>query len=77
MSYGLQMSSSFAAGTAGGRYAELSVSSAVTELTLCDEFHFNNNGPFIIRPVIFTVVVYTQCGQNARQGQRCKENRGI
>jgi hypothetical protein len=50
--------------------------SAVTELTSYVEFHFNNNGLFIIRPVIFTVVVSIQHGQNARQGQRCKENRG-
>jgi hypothetical protein len=51
-------------------------SSVFQVLQLCVEFHFNNNGPFIIRPVIFTVVISIQCGQNARQGQRCKENRG-
>jgi hypothetical protein len=46
---------------------ELSVSSAATELTLCDEFHFNNNGRFTIRSVIFTVVFLL--GMNRIQGE--------
>jgi hypothetical protein len=47
----------------------------VTEPTLCVEFHFNNTGPFIIRPVISTVV-FIQHQQNASRGHKCKENRG-
>jgi hypothetical protein len=55
--------------------AELSVLSAVTESTLYVKFYFNNIGPFIIRSVISSGVSI-QCEQNARRGQRCKENRG-
>jgi hypothetical protein len=33
--------------------AELSVSSAVTELTSCVALHFNNISQFTVRPVIF------------------------
>jgi hypothetical protein len=47
----------------------------VTELTSHVKFHFNNIGPFIVRPVIFTVVS-TELEQNARHGQQCKENWG-
>jgi hypothetical protein len=54
---------------------ELSVLNAVTESTSCVKFYFNNIGPFIIRPVIFSVVS-VQREQNARREQRCKENRG-
>lgn len=58
----------------GGK-AELSVSNAVTGLTSCVEFHFNNTGPFIIRPIIFTVFS-TQREHNARREQSCEENMG-
>jgi hypothetical protein len=45
-------------------------SGAVTESgsTSCVEQNFNNIGPFIIRPVIFTVVLI-QHEQNAVRGQ--------
>jgi hypothetical protein len=42
MSYGLEMCSSFKAGTARGGYAEFSVLSVVIEVTSCVQFHFNN-----------------------------------
>lgn len=51
---GLQVSNSSAAATEVGRWGggELGVSSAVTELILSAEFHFDNNGLFIIRSVL-------------------------
>jgi hypothetical protein len=75
MSFGLELCRSFPARTKDGGYAELSVLSAVTESTSCVKFYFNNISPFIIRPVIFSVVSL-QREQNARRGQSCKENRG-
>jgi hypothetical protein len=53
MSYVLEICSSFAAGIEVELQAELSASNAVTKLTSRVEFHFNNIGLFIIRPVIF------------------------
>jgi hypothetical protein len=52
MSYGLEICSSFAAGTEDEEYLELSVPSAVADLTSSVEFYFNNIGPFIIITVI-------------------------
>jgi hypothetical protein len=52
MSYGLEMCSSFAAGTEVG-VERNSMSPERSELTSRVEFHFHNIGPFIIRPVIF------------------------
>jgi hypothetical protein len=53
MSYGLEMCSSFATVAVVRGYVELSVPCAVTVLVSRVEIHFNNIGPFLIRPVVF------------------------
>ncbi|KDR23864.1 hypothetical protein L798_12308 [Zootermopsis nevadensis] len=68
------MCSVFAARTVGGVKPELSYKPDATEFTSCGKFHFKNIEPFIIRPVIFIAVGFTQHEQNAKRGQRCKES---
>jgi hypothetical protein len=71
MSYALRISSSLPP----EKRLEFSVSTNVTRSKSWVESYYNNIIPFLIIPVFSAVVVPTQLEQNARQDQRCKENR--
>jgi hypothetical protein len=71
MSYILEICSSFAIRKEVGGQAELSLSSAVTELTQCDEFHFNNT-PFIFRHVILLLLFILSADRMQGKGKGVK-----